>query len=104
MKRSSKKSLVSVFFTIFIILLTAGNTFSEEYNTLKGLKSVKAVFDFELGNPQSALVHLKVIDQTFKDKNITALTLQRYITCRFQFGQFPFSMREIRPMVLHLYP
>jgi intracellular sulfur oxidation DsrE/DsrF family protein len=73
MKRSLKTSLVSVFLTIFILLLTAGNTFGEEYRTLKGLKSVKAVFDFELGSPQSALVHLKVIDQTFKDKNITTL-------------------------------
>jgi intracellular sulfur oxidation DsrE/DsrF family protein len=83
MKRSSEKSLVSVFFTVFMLLLTAGNTFSEEYSTLKGLKSVKAVFDFELGNPQSALVHLKVIDQTFKDKNITKLRNKPYFTVIF---------------------
>ena len=55
-------------------MVTAGNTFGEDYSTLKGLKSVKAVFDFELGNPQMALLHLKVIDQTFKDKNIRAIT------------------------------
>jgi len=32
------------------------------------------------------------------------ITLQRYITCLLQCSQFPFSMREISPMVLHLYP
>ena len=32
------------------------------------------------------------------------LTLQRYITHLLQCSKFPFPMREIRPMVLHLYP
>ena len=74
MKRSAKIPLMSIFFTVCLLMVTAGNTFSEEYSILKGLKSVKAVFDFELGDPQSALLHLKVIDQTFKDKNIRALS------------------------------
>ena len=55
---------------IGLIMATAGNAFSQEYSAMKGLKSVKAVFDFELGNPQIALIHLQVIDQTFKDKNM----------------------------------
>ena len=74
MKTSLKIYGIGIFVTVFLLILTAGNTFCEEYSTLKGLKSVKAVFDFELGNPQSALLHLKVIDQTFKDKNIRAIT------------------------------
>jgi uncharacterized protein len=69
MKISAKFSIISIFFIIFMFG-TAGNSFSEEYDTLKGLESVKAVFDFELGNPQMALIHLQVIDQTFKDKNL----------------------------------
>jgi uncharacterized protein len=69
----SVKLTISIFLTICLLLITAGNSFSEEYNILKGLKSVKTVFDFELGNPQSALIHLQVIDQTFKDKNIQRL-------------------------------
>jgi Fic family protein len=32
------------------------------------------------------------------------LTLQRYIGCHLQRSKFPFSMREISPMILHLYP
>ena len=70
MKRSVKIPIMSIFLMVCLLMITAGNTFSEEYGIMKGLKSVKAVFDFELGNPQSALLHLKVIHQTFKDKNI----------------------------------
>ena len=70
MKKSTKFTITSVFLTIFLLTVTAGNIFSEEYSTLKGMKSVKAVFDFELGNPQSALLNLQVIHQTFNDKNI----------------------------------
>ena len=65
-----KKSATIGIIFICLFFLTAGNVASEEYGILKGLKSVKSVFDFELGNPQSALVHLNVIQQTFKDKNI----------------------------------
>ena len=70
MKKSAKITIMSVFLTVCLITVTAGDICSEEYSALKGLKSVKAVFDFELGNPQSALIHLQVIHQTFKDKNI----------------------------------
>jgi intracellular sulfur oxidation DsrE/DsrF family protein len=70
MKTSSRITTVCIFFMIGLLMATAGNAFSQEYDAMKGLKSVKAVFDFELGNPQSALIHLQVIDQTFKDKNM----------------------------------
>ena len=70
MKKSAKITIMSVFLTVCLITVTAGDICSEEYSALKGLKSVKAVFDFELGNPQSALIHLQAIHQTFKDKNI----------------------------------
>jgi intracellular sulfur oxidation DsrE/DsrF family protein len=74
MKKSAKITVLSVFLTIFLLTVTAGNIFSAEYSALKGLKSVKAVFNFEIGNPQSALLHLKLIRQTFKDENIRAVT------------------------------
>ena len=70
MKGSIRIALMSVFLTICLLMVSIGNGSSEEYSTLKGLKSVKAVFDFELANPQSALIHLQVIQQTFKDKNM----------------------------------
>ena len=37
-------------------------------------------------------------------KRAVLMTLQRYITHLLQCSKFPFPMREIRPMVLHLYP
>jgi uncharacterized protein len=70
MKGSIRIAVMSIFLTICLLMVSIGNGSSAEYNTLKGLKSVKAVFDFELANPQSALIHLQVIQQTFKDKNM----------------------------------
>ena len=70
MKKPARIAVISVFLTICLLMVTAGNSLSEEYSTLKGLKSVKAVFDFGLGNPQGALISLQVIQQTFKDKNM----------------------------------
>jgi len=70
MKGSIRIAVMSIFLTICLLMASIGNSSGEEYSTLKGLKSVKAVFDFELANPQSALLHLQVIQQTFKDKNM----------------------------------
>jgi intracellular sulfur oxidation DsrE/DsrF family protein len=70
MKGSIRIALMSVLLTVCLLMVSIGNGSSEEYSTLKGLKSVKAVFDFELANPKSALIHLQVIQQTFKDKNM----------------------------------
>jgi intracellular sulfur oxidation DsrE/DsrF family protein len=70
MNKSARIAVTSVFLTICLLMVTAGNGSSAEYSTLRGLKFIKAVFDFELENPQSALIHLQVIHQTFKDKNM----------------------------------
>jgi intracellular sulfur oxidation DsrE/DsrF family protein len=70
MKRSAKFIVMSMFLTVCLLAVTVENSSSEEYGTLKGLKSIKAVFDFGLGNPQGALISLQVIQQTFKDKNM----------------------------------
>ena len=70
MKRFVKIPIISLFFVICLLMATAGNSLSAEYSTLKGVKAVRAVFDFELGDPQSALMHLQVIQQTFKDKSM----------------------------------
>ena len=69
MNKSARITIMSILF-VCLIVATAGNAFSEEYGILKGLKSVKAVFNFEMGNPQSALINLKLIHQTYKDESI----------------------------------
>ncbi len=39
-----------------------------DYASLQGVKLVKGVFDFRIGDPKSALLHLDVIQQTCRDK------------------------------------
>jgi uncharacterized protein len=70
MKRATPIIIIMSILVVCLFAAFSGNAFSEEYPALKGLKSVKAVFGFEMGNPQNALVHLQVIHQTFKDRNI----------------------------------
>ncbi len=70
MKKRSIRITVMSIFVVCLFAVAAGTAFSEEYAALKGVKSVKAVFGFEMGDPQNALVHLQVIQQTFKDKSI----------------------------------
>ena len=63
--------------TIFVIILSFVDTahiFGQEYEALKGLKSIKVVFEFRKDDPKSAAFYLNGIHQTFKDKNITAVT------------------------------
>ena len=69
-KTQGKVVMLIIFLTICLFMVTVENSSSEEYSTLKGSRSVKAVFDFERGNAQSALIHLQVVQQTFQDKNI----------------------------------
>lgn len=74
MKKQSRITITSLFFAICVLFAAAGDLRSEEYVSLKGLKSAKAVFDFRIGDPQNAALHLKLIHQTFHDKSITAIT------------------------------
>jgi len=57
----------------------------------------------ELKNLLLLRVTEKIV-QDYDDIITERLTLQRHITWQLQCSQFPFSMREIGPMVLHLYP
>lgn len=74
MQKKSRMIITSLFFSICMLFAAVGDVSSEEYVSLKGLKSVKAVFDMRIGDPKSAALHLKLIHQTFKDKSITAIT------------------------------
>jgi len=83
MKRESKAMMISLFLSICFLLVAGANGFGEEYDVLKGLKSVKAVFDVRAGNPKGAALTLKVIHQTYQDKNITAVTKNPAFTVVF---------------------
>ena len=73
MRRESRAIILSVFLSICLSFVVVANASGEEYEALKGVKSVKAVFDVRINNPKSAALHLKLIHETFKDKDLTAV-------------------------------
>jgi intracellular sulfur oxidation DsrE/DsrF family protein len=50
------------------MLVQAG--WSADYKALEGVQSLKTVFDFRDGVPESALVHIQLVHDTYKDKAI----------------------------------
>jgi intracellular sulfur oxidation DsrE/DsrF family protein len=74
MKRESRTIIMSLFISICLSLGVVANGFCEAYEALEGLKSVNVVFDVRISNPKSAAVHLKLVHDTYKDKNILAVT------------------------------
>ena len=71
MNARCKKYLVYGFITLAFILTSSASAFSAEYDALQGVKSAKAVFDFNVDSPRSAAVHLDLILQTYQDPNLT---------------------------------
>jgi uncharacterized protein len=59
-----------------ILLFTALPAWAEEYDGLKGVESIKAVFDVRAAAPKSAAVQLDLILQTYRDNSIRAVTGQ----------------------------
>jgi intracellular sulfur oxidation DsrE/DsrF family protein len=74
MKIKSGVLITILIFTVCVLLSAASDVSSDEYAALKGLKYVKAVFDFRIGDPKSAAAHLKLIHQTYKDESIKSVT------------------------------
>jgi intracellular sulfur oxidation DsrE/DsrF family protein len=74
MKSESRTIMIILFLSTCLTFLVVTQGFGEEYEALKGLKSIKAVFDVRIGNPKSAALNLKLIHDTCKDKNIIAVT------------------------------
>ncbi len=69
----------SPYFLMICILAFTSAGFAQDViqtqeSALKGLKTVRAVFDFRTGSPKSATVFLDLIHETFKGKDIAAVT------------------------------
>ena len=63
-----KATPVAFLVVAFSISLTASSpAFAQEYAALKGVKSIKVVFDVRTGIPKVAALQLKLIRQTNKD-------------------------------------
>jgi intracellular sulfur oxidation DsrE/DsrF family protein len=74
MKKRSKSTIATLIFLISLFATSGVSFTNQEAAPLKGLKSVKAVFDFRTGSPKSADVFLGLIHETFKGKDIAAVT------------------------------
>jgi len=63
-----KKTIIflNLFLAIFLFC-AAATVFAEENESLKGVQSAKAIFDFRIGNPKSAAMHMDLIHKTYKD-------------------------------------
>lgn len=69
----NSKSIIILTFAITLFLLTPVLSVSgpaHDYAALKGVSTANAVFDFRDGIPESALIHLSLIHQTYKDRSI----------------------------------
>lgn len=70
MKTKTICSTMLVFFSLLILLFSAGLAPAGEYKALQGADSVDTIFDFREGDPAGALVHLSLAHKTFTDKAI----------------------------------
>lgn len=74
MRRGIKKIGICLCLSTFLLFSIVVTVSGEEYKALHGLESIKAVFDVRTGSAKSAAGLLKLIDETFKDKNITTVS------------------------------
>ncbi len=54
-------------FVVISLLCVVSTASGEEYKSMKGIKSAKAVFDERQSNPKSVALNLKIIHQTYKE-------------------------------------
>ncbi len=74
MKTKNMVSTMIVFFSLFVLLAFASPVTAGEYKALKGVDRVDTIFDFREGNPESALIHLSLAHETFKDKAVRGIS------------------------------
>jgi intracellular sulfur oxidation DsrE/DsrF family protein len=73
MKRKSR-IIVSIVVVSIFMLAVVGSVSAATYESLAGLKSIKAIFDVRAANAKSAAIQLKLIHDTYKDKSIMAVS------------------------------
>jgi hypothetical protein len=74
MNRKLKSTLSIIFLSTCLLLIFTALGKAGEYKALEDLKSVNTIFDFRDGKPDSALVHIKLVHDTYQDKAIKAVT------------------------------
>ena len=66
--------MVSIVVASVFMLAAVGSAYAATYESLAGLKSIKAIFDVRAANAKSAAVQLKLIHDTYKDQGIRAVS------------------------------
>ena len=75
MKYANAIRMLTLGSAILLLSMVPVQSIAGDYQSLKGVESVKAVFDFRIGAPADwALLHLQVIDLFRTDKGITGIT------------------------------
>jgi intracellular sulfur oxidation DsrE/DsrF family protein len=67
MKTNRKKVAVVSIVALFLALSSHSFASAEEYDAMKGVNSVKVIFDMRDGVPEIAAVHMKLIHDTYKE-------------------------------------
>ena len=68
------KKAVSIILGVFVALSVAVPGFAQNYASLNGLNSLKAIFDFREGSPATAFAHLSLAYQSYKDDAVREVT------------------------------
>jgi intracellular sulfur oxidation DsrE/DsrF family protein len=74
MKKRTKSTIAALVFLIGLFATSSVGFTSQEAGPLKGLKSIKAVFDLRMSSAKSAALHLDLIHKTFKGKAVASVT------------------------------
>lgn len=74
MKRRAISMLMAAFFVLSSAPFSLDSALAKEYEALQGVKSVSTIFDFRDAKPESALDHLKLIHETYKDQALQAIS------------------------------
>ena len=67
MEPNRKKILVASVAVFFLVLSSISFAWAEEYDAMKGVNSVNVIFDMRDGIPQSAVIHLNLILDTYNE-------------------------------------
>ena len=82
MDRKSRM-IVSIAVALVFMLAVIGSASAATYESLAGLKSIKAIFDVRAANAKSAAIQLKLIHDTYKDQGIRAVSMKPLFVVTF---------------------
>ena len=67
MEANQRKIIEVSLAALFLALSSLSSALAEEYDAVKGVNSVNAIFDMREGNLQTAVIHLNLIHETYKE-------------------------------------